>query len=207
MRIMLRVSLLLLVWLVAVLASPLAKADTLKITSNPSGATVEIDGVLVGTTPYAVKLPGGYFRGKHTVFGHLLGHPMHVRIRLKGYITKELELTYGPMHWQNLAGTIDQEYYVLKAKQFHFDLEKISESSKPAALEQGIGVVSVISDPPGAEIDVDGQFVGDTPSDLHLSAGPHKIQIRASGEKIWERTLDVLKDSQISLHATLEPER
>jgi hypothetical protein len=36
-----------------------ATAQTLKVTSSPSGAKVEIDGVAVGTTPYEVKLPGG----------------------------------------------------------------------------------------------------------------------------------------------------
>ena len=37
------------------LSARTANADSLKITSNPSGATVEIDGVVVGTTPYEMK--------------------------------------------------------------------------------------------------------------------------------------------------------
>lgn len=32
--------------------STVATADTLRIISDPSGATLEIDGVIVGTTPY-----------------------------------------------------------------------------------------------------------------------------------------------------------
>ena len=48
------------VYLVLLLASlsfvsTAAKADDLKITSNPSGATVEMDGVIVGTTPYNLQ--------------------------------------------------------------------------------------------------------------------------------------------------------
>ena len=38
-----------------------ARADTLKITSTPAGASVEINGVTVGTTPYEEQVPGGYF--------------------------------------------------------------------------------------------------------------------------------------------------
>jgi hypothetical protein len=33
-------------------------ADKLQITSNPSGATVELDGVAVGATPFEKEFPG-----------------------------------------------------------------------------------------------------------------------------------------------------
>ena len=36
-------------------------AETLTITSSPPGATVEIDGIVAGKTPYQMKAPGGYF--------------------------------------------------------------------------------------------------------------------------------------------------
>ena len=45
----------------------LRPADKLTITSTPSGAAVEIDGVTVGATPYEAKFPGGYFRKSHTI--------------------------------------------------------------------------------------------------------------------------------------------
>jgi len=53
---------------------PCATAQTLKITSKPSGAKVELDGVVVGTTPYEVKVPGGYFHKTRSVFGARLEH-------------------------------------------------------------------------------------------------------------------------------------
>jgi len=40
-------------------------AEKLIITSNPPGATVEINGIAVGTTPYEKDLPGDYFHRKH----------------------------------------------------------------------------------------------------------------------------------------------
>jgi PEGA domain len=41
-------------------------ADILKITSSPAGATVEIDGVLEGMTPFEKDFPGGYFHKTKT---------------------------------------------------------------------------------------------------------------------------------------------
>lgn len=105
-------------------------ADVLKITSNPSGATVEIDGVVVGTTPYEKKVPGGYFKKTKTAFGSTLEHPMRCRVSLKGYIPKELDLATGPIDWRNLYGNKLGEYYLLKSKLFHFELEKASENRR-----------------------------------------------------------------------------
>jgi hypothetical protein len=46
--------------LLLLLAGPIvAAADTLKFVSVPPGATVELDGIVVGTTPYEMKIPGG----------------------------------------------------------------------------------------------------------------------------------------------------
>jgi S1-C subfamily serine protease len=113
--------------LATVLAQP-SNADTLKITSNPSGATVEIDGVLVGKTPYEIKVPGGYFHKTHSVFGARLEHPMVLRIALEGYASQEIEMTNGPMRWIALNGTYHGDYWLLKTKYFHIDLEPLSKS-------------------------------------------------------------------------------
>src|SRR5713101_6680336 len=78
-----------------VIAMPAASANTLTITSTPPGATVAIDGVVVGTTPYEMKVPGGYFHKTHSVFGQKLEHSLVARISKEGYTTKEIELTYG----------------------------------------------------------------------------------------------------------------
>jgi PEGA domain len=43
-----------------------SSADTLKITSSPPGATVELDGVAVGSTPFEKNFPGGYFHRTRT---------------------------------------------------------------------------------------------------------------------------------------------
>lgn len=102
-------------------------ADTLRISSNPSGATVELDGVAVGTTPYEKDLPGGYFHRTRTSLGSRLEHPMLLRISLAGYATKEIQMTEGPMNWVGLNGRNHGEYWLLKSNHFHVDLEPISQ--------------------------------------------------------------------------------
>ncbi|MGD1212343.1 MAG: PEGA domain-containing protein [Candidatus Acidiferrales bacterium] len=96
------------------------------ITSSPAGATVEIDGVVVGTTPYRVKYPGGYFHKTHTVFGERLEHSMTVRIYKDGYTSQEIALTEGPFEWVALNGRNHGRYWLLKANQIHTTLEQVS---------------------------------------------------------------------------------
>lgn len=113
-----------LVLIVGVLFScSLALGDEFQITSTPPGATVEIGGNVVGTTPYIwKKVPGGYFHKTATVFGARLERPLHARLSLKGYVTQEIELTYGPMHWMALNGTYHGDYYLLKNKAMNVTL-------------------------------------------------------------------------------------
>jgi serine protease Do len=111
----------------ACLCSPSARADTLRITSTPAGANVEINGVTVGTTPYEEQVPGGYFHRTRTAMGRRLQYPMAARISLTGYATKEIQMTEGPMNWVSLKGHDHGEYWLLKASHFHVDLDPVSK--------------------------------------------------------------------------------
>jgi S1-C subfamily serine protease len=104
-----------------------ARADKLEITSAPAGATVEIDGVAAGTTPFEKDFPGGYFHRTKTALGSRLEHAMVARISLAGYATKELQLSEGPMNWVGLNGRNHGEYWLLKGSHFHVALDPISE--------------------------------------------------------------------------------
>jgi S1-C subfamily serine protease len=105
----------------------LSEADTLKITSNPPGATVEIDGVLAGTTPFEKDYPGGYFHKTLTSMGSRLAHAMVARISLTGYATKELQMTDGPMNWISVNGRNHGEYWLFKSDHFQVSLQPISQ--------------------------------------------------------------------------------
>jgi hypothetical protein len=60
------------------------------------------------------------------------------------------------------------------------------------------------SNPSGADIEVDGNFVGNTPSDVQISEGDHTISLKKTGFKNWERKLKVNAGSSVHLSVELE---
>lgn len=76
-------------------------------------------------------------------------------------------------------------------------------TSQPA---QGVVLSTVVirSTPDGADITVDGKYVGGTPSTVKLSPGDHTISVEKAGFKTWQRTMSVSAGGNISIDATLE---
>jgi hypothetical protein len=66
------------------------------------------------------------------------------------------------------------------------------------------GSVNVSSNPPGADISVDGEFVGNSPAALKLAPGKHTLTVRMSGYKDWSREITVHSGSEVQLTANLE---
>jgi hypothetical protein len=64
--------------------------------------------------------------------------------------------------------------------------------------------VSLESNPPGADIEADGRFVGNTPSDFQLPEGEHTISVKKTGFKDWERKVQVSDGDNVHLNAELE---
>jgi hypothetical protein len=67
-----------------------------------------------------------------------------------------------------------------------------------------MGSVLVKSIPDGADISVDGRFIGNTPSTLKLLAGEHTFSVSTSGFKTWQRKTVLTPGSNVTLNATLE---
>jgi PEGA domain len=68
----------------------------------------------------------------------------------------------------------------------------------------GTTKITVQSDPAGAEIYLDEQFVGSTPSILSVAPGKHVFRLHAAGRADWSRQVNVLVGSDITLAATLD---
>jgi PEGA domain len=206
-----------------------AQASTMTITSTPAGATVEIDGVMAGTTPYHVNYPGGYFHKTKTIFGERLEHAINARLSLAGYATLQMTLTEGPFEWTSINGRRHGNYWLLKSEEFDFKLDASyanngaeGELERPGPLrtisgrfassafattaptDPGTGQVAIESDVSGAEIYVDGRYMGQTPATIRLEAGMHRVRVEASGKREWMRDLDVIKDSKQTLHPLLD---
>ena len=47
------------------------------------------------------------------------------------------------------------------------------------------------SNPSGADIEIDGAFVGNTPSTIGVAAGSHQIAVKKTGSADWVKTLTV----------------
>ncbi len=207
-----------------------AHGDTLTIKSTPAGATVEINGARVGVTPCQLNFPGGYFHKPHSVFSARLERAMVMRISLRGFVTQQITMTDGPLEWRGFNGRPHGNYWLLKMPVFTVTLESadaIRETSQEGNLdpagpipprhaaeteslrdtakpENDSGSVEIGSDPPGADIYVDGKFVGETPSTLQLAAGTHHLEVKAAGRRSWDRDLEVLKGSRLTLHPALD---
>jgi hypothetical protein len=64
--------------------------------------------------------------------------------------------------------------------------------------------VTIISSKAGADIEVDGVFVGSTPTTVQLKPGTHAVSVKADG-KVWQRNLQVSAGSTVSLNAVFSP--
>ncbi len=139
-------------------------------------------------------------------------------------------MTDGPFEWTAITGRKRGTYFLIKSRHFEVWLDPSSHgSTEPAetignegpmrhayagprseALSQqsegrgSSGNVTISSDPAGAEIYVDGKFVGQTPSTIELPAGAHHVEVKSAGREDWSRDLEVLKDSQLTLHPVLQ---
>lgn len=76
-------------------------------------------------------------------------------------------------------------------------------ASQPSSSTEPSTVV-LKSTPDGADVTVDGKYVGSTPSTLKLAPGDHTVSIEKSGFKAWQRTVTVSPGGAVAMDATLE---
>ena len=84
----------------------------------------------------------------------------------------------------------------------------VVEERTSAAVGHGETVkCNFASTPPGAEVTVDGRYVGSTPSVLGLATGTHVIVVSMDGYSRWKRELAVTAGSELTVNAVLEKVR
>lgn len=54
-----------------------------------------------------------------------------------------------------------------------------------------VSSITVDASVPNCDIEVDGSFVGSTPSTLNLAPGKHEIVVKKTGYQDWTRTMTV----------------
>jgi hypothetical protein len=140
---------------------------TAVIVSRPEGAKVIVDGVTHGTAPVRLVLPVGQ-------------HSLQLQ---NGIDTRALPLVIE-------AGTIVREYVDLgpSAGTAPGTTGTIAAS---AAVAAGQGRADITSDPPGAQVSIDGTSRGVTPLTVSaLAIGSHKVTITNNGVSV-DRSMDV----------------
>jgi PEGA domain len=66
-------------------------------------------------------------------------------------------------------------------------------------------LIEIASTPNGADVELDGSFVGNTPSAIGVSSGEHAITVKKNGYKTWERKIKV-SSGKVNISAELEAE-
>ena len=106
---------------------------------------------------------------------------------------------------QTACEAIDQDWTahgpVIRAAAAAAAQSKAAASQSPAAPAPATTVASL---PDGADIEVDGSFVGNTPSDIDVPAGEHTVTVKKSGFQTWEKKLKVSGGSNVHLKAEME---
>jgi hypothetical protein len=77
-----------------------------------------------------------------------------------------------------------------------------AQNSPSQGSAPGSATVTITASTAGADIEVNGAFMGNTPTTLQLAAGTHQITVR-NGPHSWARTIQVTGGSTVSLHAVL----
>ena len=80
----------------------------------------------------------------------------------------------------------------------------VANAPAPASTTASLTKLLLESTPPGADIELDGNFVGNTPSDLQVAEGDHTVTVKKSGFKDWERKMKITSGSSVHLSAELE---
>lgn len=74
----------------------------------------------------------------------------------------------------------------------------------PAPEPEELSTAVLKSTPDGADVTVDGKFVGSTPSTVRLTPGDHTIAIEKAGYRTWQRTMTVNPGGIVTVDAALE---
>jgi hypothetical protein len=82
--------------------------------------------------------------------------------------------------------------------------QSVAANSAGSTLNPGSAKLQLESTPSGADIEVDGSFVGSTPSDVQVTEGDHTLVVKKLGFNTWERKLKSSAGSTVHIRAELE---
>jgi hypothetical protein len=113
---------------------------------------------------------------------------------------------------QSACDAIRQDWLVHSKEIRAAENAALAAQQRPAAApviqevaKSSVTKLSISSNPSSADIEVDGNFVGNTPSSVELETGEHLVKVSKSGYKGWERKLKA-NGGNVNINADLTPE-
>lgn len=149
----------------------LSDSGSINVYSTPSGAKISIDGTYKGITPLTIPdVSAGYHTIKLTNSGY------------QDYFTERIYISAGET--KTISATLTP---------------KVVPTAQQTATVPKTGYILIYSDPPNANIELDGDYRGTTPLSMPLSVGYHTIKITKSGYKD-----SIIKNIYVSADKTMQ---
>jgi len=154
------------------------RRTTLRVRSTPDRAAVSVDGEPRGLTPFEL-----------TMETPPRGQPIKVRLDLEGYVAQDLQIA--PV--QPVT---------------EVDVTLVSSGSPPPSSEAPAAsrsMLTVLSDPPGGDVEVNGVHIGKTPFVGSVPAGAKVVHVRVSidGRIPWESEVPATASGHFNASAKL----
>ena len=110
------------------------------------------------------------------------------------------DVALNPAKFGTKASNARKEAAVVDSESNKSSHQKDGESSSASART---AKVTITSETTGAEIELDGQFVGSTPTALDIAEGVHKITVK-NENKVWERSIRLSAGGAVTVNASFD---
>jgi hypothetical protein len=172
--------------------SPMVADGRLLVRSTPAGALVQVDGKDYGRTPAVVR---DLARGGH-----------RVRLTRDGYATEERRVTMtAAQPSQSITVALARSVATIPAAAARGTRTPSPAATTPAPAGRFVGVLIVVSRPPGASVYLDGKVAGTTPLSVPgISAGSHVVRLEHDGYRRWTSAVRVVANEDNRVTASLE---
>jgi len=209
-------------------ANTYPKTGKISVSSNPSGATIYVDGIYVGKSPVTTTMD----TGSHYVVGYLNGQSKSQMVNVNSGQTASVFLQFAqPMATLNVNSNpsgadvyIDNQYkgsspvtvnlnpgtYTLKLQKSGYETYN-EQFNLSTTLTKNINLTPIVnnhdlslsSNPSGASVYINNQYKGTTPKTLTLEEGNYTVKLSKSGYEDYNENINL--DRNISRNISLNP--
>lgn len=209
-------------------ANTYPKTGKISVSSNPSGASIYVDGIYIGNAPVTTSID----TGNHYVVGYLNGQSKSQMINVNSGQTANVFLQFSQQTAtlnvnSNPSGAdvyIDNQYkgqspvsislnpgtYTLKLQKAGYETYN-EQFNLSTTLTKNINLtpmvknydISFSSNPSGAKIYINNQYKGTTPKSLTLEEGNYTARLSMNGYEDYTENINL--DRNISRNITLTP--